>query len=109
LARTAKTELAAAEHIQDALVHWKDFELFDDAVRGKNSGAGTSKGGINSSKKKKGKAAKWHTKIEPEVKRLLTAGKTDSDIAGRTFLKAGRKMGTVQKFVAEVREGRLEK
>lgn len=46
LARAASTELVAAGHIQDALVHWKDYMFWDDAIKGAKFKPGKPKGAI---------------------------------------------------------------
>lgn len=96
-------------NIVHAVAHWKDYQLWDDAIRGESSGAGTSKGGFNSSKKKKATAVVWQIKIKPRVKKMLEAKRTDLDIAGRTYIEAGRSLETVRKFVAEERKAMLKK
>ena len=44
-------------------------------------GSGASKGGRKSAERKKKVAAAWKADIEPEIKRLIAAGRRDSDIA----------------------------
>lgn len=83
---------------------------FDLAQRAERIRAGWSKGGYGGAKTKKDIAATWQTTIQPEVERLLAAGRTDWNIANRVAPKTAdepkdrRDPETVRKFVAKVRK-----
>lgn len=63
--------------------------------------ADAAKGGKRAADELKQKAAAWQEKILPKVRRLIAAGKSDLDIAGKVCPETGRSMETVRKFVAK--------
>ncbi len=85
-----------------ATLEWETF-----ALRGENINKCSAIGRAEIAKQKQHEAALWQNKIFATVERLLNAkGKTDSDIAGRTYTEAGQTMETVRKFVADRRKAR---
>ena len=79
------------------------------ALEGMQRHSDAAKGAEDTNRKKQSAAVAWQTKIEPRVTRLLKAGKTDQDIAGRLSADAGRSFESVRKFVAETRKALTKK
>ncbi len=93
------------------------FRAERTALLGLSRSKDAAGGGIERAKQKKSEAAAWQSPIFPTVKRLLKAGKTDSDIAGKTYNSvrdrpgAGPKpkLGTLKKYIATVRKAEQKK
>ncbi len=84
LARAATTQLEAAEYIQDALLHMKDFELFDAAVKGE-------KYSKEQSNRRKGKGT-----LTPSEKRHIQDGY-------KRLVECGERYGAIRELAAAYR------
>jgi hypothetical protein len=74
-------------------------EIDEDLKRQKSAA-----GGVKSAKPRKAAAADWQTKIEPRVKRLIAAGKSNMMIGMNLNTETGHKSpDPIRRFAAQVR------
>lgn len=63
----------------------------------------SAEGGAKAARSKQARAADWQRRIEPQVRRYLAAGKTDSNIAALVADDVERAPETVRRFIARLR------